>query len=91
VLFLQVLWPGANWTPVSLSDLMTPAQVKKHHRKAIMWARLLDCFSLPYSIVLASCYCRVVHPDKVSTESVEVQALAQQIFAVLTEAMANLK
>jgi hypothetical protein len=33
---LQVLWPGANWTPVSLSDLMTPVQVKKHHRKAIM-------------------------------------------------------
>ena len=36
MLCLQVLWPGANWTPVSLSDLMTPAQVKKHHRKAIM-------------------------------------------------------
>jgi hypothetical protein len=34
---------------------------------------------------------RVVHPDKVSCESVEVQALAQQIFTVLTEAMQNLK
>jgi hypothetical protein len=34
---------------------------------------------------------RVVHPDKVSCESVEIQALAQQIFTVLTEAMQNLK
>ena len=42
-------------------------------------------------VVMHSLRLRVVHPDKVSCESVEVQALAQQIFTVLTEAMQNLK
>jgi hypothetical protein len=41
--------------------------------------------------MMVSFFLRVVHPDKVSCESVEIQALAQQIFTVLTEAMQNLK
>ena len=86
--WMQVLWPEANWTPVSLSDLMTPAQVKKHHRRAIM--SVLAPSNIVGSIFV-SFYCRVVHPDKVSCESVEIQALAQQIFTVLTEARQNLK
>jgi hypothetical protein len=57
------------------------ASPESHHVSAL--ARMQHFFF--------SFYRRVVHPDKVSTESVEVQALAQQIFAVLTEAMANLK
>lgn len=32
----QILWDGARWTVVSLSQLLTPADVKKHYRKAIM-------------------------------------------------------
>jgi len=31
----EVIWTGADWQPLSLSDLMMPAQIKKHYFKAI--------------------------------------------------------
>lgn len=39
ILFLidyQVLWPGCGWQPVSLTDLITGANVKKAYRKATL-------------------------------------------------------
>ncbi|CBZ52820.1 LOC100145185 protein, related [Neospora caninum Liverpool] len=32
----EVLWPGADWQPVSISTLMISSQVKKHYRKALL-------------------------------------------------------
>ncbi|KAI7755770.1 hypothetical protein M8C21_012498, partial [Ambrosia artemisiifolia] len=31
-----VLWPGCGWQPVSLTDLITGANVKKAYRKATL-------------------------------------------------------
>ncbi|XP_006874199.1 PREDICTED: cyclin-G-associated kinase [Chrysochloris asiatica] len=32
-----VLWDGENrWTPVGMADLVTPSQVKKHYRRAVL-------------------------------------------------------
>jgi hypothetical protein len=31
----MVLWPELEWTPISLSELVTPAQVKVRYMKAI--------------------------------------------------------
>ncbi|NXU60076.1 GAK kinase, partial [Turnix velox] len=32
-----VLWEGENkWKPVSIADLVTPEQVKKYYRKAVL-------------------------------------------------------
>lgn len=33
---LQVLWPECGWQPVSLTDLITAASVKKFYRKATL-------------------------------------------------------
>lgn len=31
------LWDGeSRWTPVGMADLVTPAQVKKHYRRAVL-------------------------------------------------------
>lgn len=32
----QVLWPECGWHPISLTDLITGAAVKKHYRKATL-------------------------------------------------------
>ncbi|KEP66238.1 UNVERIFIED_CONTAM: protein-tyrosine-phosphatase [Hammondia hammondi] len=32
----EVLWPGADWEPVSISTLMIASQLKKHYRKALL-------------------------------------------------------
>jgi cyclin G-associated kinase len=31
-----ILWDGARWTAINVSDLMTEAQIKKQHRKALL-------------------------------------------------------
>jgi hypothetical protein len=33
---VQILWPECGWQPVSLTDLMTAASVKKEYRKATL-------------------------------------------------------
>jgi hypothetical protein len=33
---VQVLWPECGWRPVSLTDLITAAAVKKEYRKATL-------------------------------------------------------
>ena len=32
----QVLWENSGWKGVGMTDLMNPAQVKKHYRKAMI-------------------------------------------------------
>jgi hypothetical protein len=34
--FEQILWPDCGWQPVSLTDLITGAAVKKQYRKATL-------------------------------------------------------
>eukprot|EP00261_Vitis_vinifera_P031898 XP_019073141.1 PREDICTED: auxilin-related protein 1-like [Vitis vinifera] len=34
--FLEVLWPECGWQPVSLTNLITAASVKKVYRKATL-------------------------------------------------------
>jgi hypothetical protein len=36
IFFEQILWPDCGWQPVSLTDLITGAAVKKQYRKATL-------------------------------------------------------
>jgi hypothetical protein len=33
---VQILWPECGWRPISLTDLITAASVKKEYRKATL-------------------------------------------------------
>jgi len=60
----NVLWENSKWKTVGLSDVLTPRQIKKQYRKAIM----------------------VIHPDRQSDKTLEIQVVAEQCFEIINDA-----
>ena len=70
-----VMWEGADFKPISMSDVLMPTKVKSAYRRAMLVS------SISFSLILQK-----VHPDKNQDASPEQKYIAQRIFDALNQA-----
>lgn len=69
-----VMWEGADFTPIQMSQVLLDNKVKTFYRKAML-VLVVDCIDL-----------QKVHPDKNQDGTPEQKYIAQRIFDALNQA-----